>query len=298
MPHQQKLPSQPQQQEDPSAAYHQGPVYPFSSNSASSPPFSMPQYPPVVPYNRGYGMVAPVHNTNRQMYHLNSEGDWNNGSPFKNHKYLKHDDGDESDSKNAISPGKKGSHESDEEAAVAALLMAGGPRSENVESMQAAVRKKKLSMNKQNTDSSPSNKNSDDHDSTVTSSQDERKSISIREEVGGGNGSSAIVKDFPYVLHEVLTESEYSGTVLEWLSHGKSWRILRWDELSHSVIPAYFPELCAKSGCDDAQSFATERMNLFIRQINAWGFKEVREVGPDLGSFQHEVRASKQLQNF
>ena len=219
-----------------------------------------------------------------------------------------------SNSLNNTSPSrgtKKATKESDEEAAATALLMAGGPRSENIETMQAAVRKKKLSMYHQQQHHATSQippagikEEEEDGHSKSSICQDGPTSLKREEHMStdagdsgsvsvSSNSSNLIVKDFPNVLHEVLTKSQFSGTVLEWLSHGKSWRVLRWDELSALVIPAYFPELCDQVSREDAETNATERMNMFIRQIKAWGFKEVREVGPDLGSFQHEVSLKK-----
>lgn len=134
------------------------------------------------------------------------------------------------------------------------------------------------------------------------SSSSARDKLSHRQNSGlsdgsGGSGSGLVLNNFTNVLHDVLSKSEFAGTALEWMSHGKSWRVLRWDELAESVIPAYFPELCvssSRSGSggsssrDRKRSTITDRMNMFIRQIKVWGFKEVREVGPDLGSFHHE----------
>lgn len=280
------MPHQPiQSQDDESASYNRGnPYYPYSSDS-SAPPFPLGQYPDAV-YGGGYGMMTPVYNNPRQQlfYPATTPGrQWTNSNNTnqKNQDYKADNVAREREKQST-------SNESDEEAAVTALLMAGGPRHENVETMQAAVRIKKQMMHKQNAKQSSSNDRVKSLDSTMKESEHE----SIPKNHGQSDTPSypsRVVKNFLSVLHDVLSKSEYAGTVLEWLSHGKSWRVLRWDELSDAVIPAYFPDLCVKSKTGDKALSSTERMNMFIRQIKSWGFKEVREIGPDLGSFQHEV---------
>lgn len=287
------MPHQPiQSQGDESASYNRGnPYYPYSSDS-SAPPFPLGQYPDAVYGGGGYGMMTPAYNNPRQQlfYPATAPGrQWANidDTNQKTQDYKADNLAREREKKST-------SNESDEEAAVTALLMAGGSRSENVETMQAAVRMKKQMMHEKNAKQSSSNNRVKILDSTVKESEHESKPKNH----GQSNKSpypsrevnpSREVKNFPNVLHGVLTKSEYAGTVLEWLSHGKSWRVLRWDELSDAVIPAYFPDLCVKSKTGDTVLSSTERMNMFIRQIKSWGFKEVREIGPDLGSFQHEV---------
>ena len=87
---------------------------------------------------------------------------------------------------------------------------------------------------------------------------------------------------FPSILHKVLTSSEFSGKVLEWLPHGQAWRVLHWDELAKSVLPVYFTNMCS----DDEGDYG-ERMNCFLWHVRSWGFQEVRDVGPDMGAYWH-----------
>lgn len=291
MPHQQPLPSQ-SQTDSPSSLPQGGPFYPYLSDNLPSQ-LPMPQYP--IPY-RGYDERTPTHHPRHPMYYPNSMEAWNHtaynrGGYGTNSK--SNGDGYDEESDAAVAPPtpaieKKGStsNESDEEAAVTALLMAGGSRSENVETMKAAVRQRKQLMYQRNINqaSSPGKSVEDDDVGTKCEPVD---NLAVKS--GTNQGSSLIIKDFPIILHRVLSQSEYAGTVLEWLSHGKSWRILRWDELSESVIPVYFPELCRKGGRDGAKASSSEKMNRFIEQINAWGFNEAKEIGPELGSFHHEV---------
>jgi len=232
-----------------SGGFQGGPFLPHSSRPMS-------QYPDVA-YYHGYGMVTP---NAQSQYQQQAYIEWNNSMSNSSQNSNNEDDRE-------TSKARASCNESDEEAAATALLMAGGRRSENVETMQAAVRKQKKYLMQRNS----TKKNND-----------------TKVENRGVEASITIVKNFPFILHHVLSKSEFAGTVLEWLSHGKSWRVLRWDELSDSVIPTYFPELCANRTVDKA-SLSSERMKLFLLQIKAWGFKEFKKVGPDLGSYQHEV---------
>ena len=131
---------------------------------------------------------------------------------------------------------------------------------------------------------------------------------------------SSIVDHFPSLLHKLLakdgkegnSKSEVDDTIIssamEWLPHGKGWRVLRWDTLCTEVLPKEFPKLChdlftknAKDakvdGRDDiekeAGEFSDEQwVEAFVWQIKAWGFEEVN-VGKDRGSFRHQVSGVK-----
>jgi len=83
------------------------------------------------------------------------------------------------------------------------------------------------------------------------------------------------VPHFPTQLHDVLSNSELSGIVMEWLAHGRSWRILRWEGLDRNFLERYFPQC---GGTPDS----------FLRHLNAWGFKEVKR-GPDRMSYFHAL---------
>ena len=87
------------------------------------------------------------------------------------------------------------------------------------------------------------------------------------------------MQHFPSQLHEFLSGSEHAGVVAEWLPHGLSWRVLRWEALKTDVLQKYFPQCIA-----DPDGFTW--------QVNAWGFEEIRS-GPDRGSFRHEVSKVK-----
>jgi len=90
---------------------------------------------------------------------------------------------------------------------------------------------------------------------------------------------------FPSVLHGLLTTSEFSGTVLEWLPEGMAWRVLRWDLMCSHVIPTCFPYLCTGAATENEQ----ERKIAFITRLNAFGFKEVKEIGSDTESYRQKV---------
>jgi hypothetical protein len=287
------MPHQPiQSQGTESSSYNRGNQYYHYSSNTSTPLFPLGQYTDVV-YGGGHGMMTPVYNDPRQQLFYSDTSasrQWNAPPSIigaDNDNFNQNNQDDKADNVARDTEERNTSNESDEEAAVTALLMASGPRNENVETMQAAVRMKKQMMHQKHAKQSSGNASVKSRDSTMEESENE--SVPNIGESNAPSYPSRVVNNFPNVLHDVLTKSEYAGTVLEWLSHGKSWRVLRWDELSDAVIPAYFPDLCVKSKTDDKTLSSPERMNMFIRQIKCWGFKEVREIGPDLGSFQHEV---------
>jgi hypothetical protein len=93
-------------------------------------------------------------------------------------------------------------------------------------------------------------------------------------------GWQAHIPAFVSVLHTVLTESDFAGKVVQWLPHGKAWKIVLWDALRRQVLPMYFPQLqdTPSSGSIDA----------FLWHLQAWGFAEINE-GPDAGAYTHVV---------
>lgn len=99
-----------------------------------------------------------------------------------------------------------------------------------------------------------------------------------------------MITQFPSLLHWILSEpsSQTSAnkfavdfSVLQWVSHGQAWRIIRWDAFHREVIPALFPQLV--SNATDAGS-----IDAFMWQLKAWGFQEIKD-GPDIGAFAHSV---------
>ncbi len=77
-----------------------------------------------------------------------------------------------------------------------------------------------------------------------------------------GDGEGGGVVRFPITLHALLTRGggvadgeavDYDGgrdgrrdRALEWLPHGRGFRVLRWDELCAGVLPVEFPGLCKR----------------------------------------------------
>eukprot|EP00978_Attheya_sp_CCMP212_P010697 scaffold26027_cov70-Attheya_sp.AAC.2 len=86
---------------------------------------------------------------------------------------------------------------------------------------------------------------------------------------------------FPILLHKVLSESQFAGSVLEWLPHGQSWRVLRWDEMHRTVLPMFFPHIMKANDKSIVDSF--------LWQVKAWGFQEVKDSGLDMGSYRHTL---------
>jgi len=99
--------------------------------------------------------------------------------------------------------------------------------------------------------------------------------------------SHPVILDFPSVLHTVLTHN-----VLQWLHHGKAWKIVRWDGLRREILPRYFSQLCHI----DEDGRGTGSIDGFLWHVRAWGFCEITD-GPDVGAYTHEyfVRDDPQL---
>lgn len=87
---------------------------------------------------------------------------------------------------------------------------------------------------------------------------------------------------FPMQLHCALSHpSTKCKLALEWLSHGKSWRILRWEALDN-ILPQFFPE-CGNS------------IDVFLDSVEAWGFQRIPDGSAryaDQGSYYHEVNST------
>jgi hypothetical protein len=94
--------------------------------------------------------------------------------------------------------------------------------------------------------------------------------------------SQVIIEHFPMVLHNVLTKSEFAGDVVQWVSDGKAWKIVRWDALRRKVLPEYFSKL------QDEDGNVGSSIDAFLYQVTSWGFDEVQD-GPDVGAYYHEV---------
>jgi hypothetical protein len=92
-----------------------------------------------------------------------------------------------------------------------------------------------------------------------------------------------VIPHFPSVLHSLLTESEYAGTVVQWLPHGQAWKIVRWDALRRQALPKYFPQLVEEHG-----GKRTGSIDEFLWHVSAWGFAEVTH-GPDMGAYANVV---------
>mmetsp|Transcript_17997 Transcript_17997/g.37316 ORF Transcript_17997/g.37316 Transcript_17997/m.37316 type:complete len:434 (-) Transcript_17997:418-1719(-) len=75
----------------------------------------------------------------------------------------------------------------------------------------------------------------------------------------------------PTKLNRMLHDTELSG-VIEWMPHGRSWRIIDRDEFRARALPTYFQH---------------SNMASFIRLVNAWGFRRVQS-GVDYDSYYHE----------
>jgi hypothetical protein len=87
-------------------------------------------------------------------------------------------------------------------------------------------------------------------------------------------------------LHEVLSDPEYAGTVLQWLPDGEAWKVLRWDALRRQVLPRYFADLRDENGT------SCGTIDAFLWHLTAWGIEEVKD-GTDVGAYRHDVSESR-----
>lgn len=145
------------------------------------------------------------------------------------------------------------------------------------------------------------------HDTPSTSSA---HSFDIKDDVATKNNADSsfvrfqkcaftMIPKFPSVLYWLLSDVPASGmrapteisvdpTVLQWVSHGQAWRIIRWDFFHRSVLPAAFPQLTMETGGIGGS------IDAFLWQLKAWGFEEIKD-GPDIGAFAHTVRFMREF---
>lgn len=113
--------------------------------------------------------------------------------------------------------------------------------------------------------------------------------------------SNVMIPHFPEALHWLLTESSTQSvsaasssefivdhSVMQWVTHGQAFRIIRWDSFHRNVLPAYFPQLSIEI---DGRSVTAGSLDTFMWHLNAWGFEEIKD-GPDVGAFAHTVSRS------
>ena len=133
------------------------------------------------------------------------------------------------------------------------------------------------------------------------------------------NNSNDMSRQFPNVLHKLLSKTSVKqgddnniSLAMEWLNHGKAFRILRYDILCTEVLPKEMPMLCSdrkkkmmmqdgickSESRDDEQTKVAEGseqvysddewIEAFSWFVKSYGFEEVMS-GRDKGSFRHEV---------
>lgn len=136
------------------------------------------------------------------------------------------------------------------------------------------------------------------------------------------NNFSVATTQFPGMLHCLLAsgdandgirtsthvDSSTVSSALEWLPHGRGFRVLRWDIMCTEVLPTVFPKLCSGmtpkktvQDSDEGRDDNTDKESLgyndeqwidaFLRKLRVWGFEEV-VAGRERGSFRHEVSLS------
>ncbi|KAL3787116.1 hypothetical protein HJC23_013097 [Cyclotella cryptica] len=80
-----------------------------------------------------------------------------------------------------------------------------------------------------------------------------------------------LVPTFPAKMHAILSNKELSD-VIEWLPHGRAWRILKPRTFEIHVLPRYFHH---------------NKLSSFVRQTNGWGFRRLTQ-GYDRNAYYHE----------
>lgn len=95
----------------------------------------------------------------------------------------------------------------------------------------------------------------------------------------GDARNNTVIFDFPSILHSSLAHG-----ALQWLSHGRAWKIVRWDGLRREILPRYFPQLCH----NDEDGHGSGSIDAFLWHVRAWGFSEIKD-GPDVGAYCHVV---------
>jgi hypothetical protein len=78
-------------------------------------------------------------------------------------------------------------------------------------------------------------------------------------------------------------------TVLQWVSHGQAFRIVRWAAFQAQVLPTYFAHLAMETDNGRTVSGTTGSVDAFLWHLATWGFEEIKD-GPDMGAFAHTVR--------
>lgn len=82
-------------------------------------------------------------------------------------------------------------------------------------------------------------------------------------------------KLFPQRLHQLVEDGdEKFSDVISWMPHGRSFRVHDKKRFTNEILPKYFKQ----------SMFAS-----FCRQLSGYGFVRVRRVGPDKGTYYHEL---------
>jgi len=79
------------------------------------------------------------------------------------------------------------------------------------------------------------------------------------------------IPNFPAKVYAILANPRFNNSV-EWLPHGRSWRIRNQKEFEKVVLPIFF----------EHTNFSS-----FVRQANGWGFRRISK-GDDENSYYHE----------
>eukprot|EP00536_Pseudo-nitzschia_multiseries_P005681 jgi/Psemu1/191060/e_gw1.109.73.1 len=77
---------------------------------------------------------------------------------------------------------------------------------------------------------------------------------------------------FPTKLYALLSQPQLAS-IITWMPHGRSWKVLKPRVFETSVLPVFFE---------------SDNYHSFNRVINAWSFRR-KSTGPDRGSYFHEL---------
>ena len=79
--------------------------------------------------------------------------------------------------------------------------------------------------------------------------------------------------NFPMKLYDMLSNPD-NHHAISWMPHGRAWKVRQKDLFMRTICPKYFSQTKFES---------------FIRQANGWGFRRIRQEGPDRNAYYHEL---------
>jgi hypothetical protein len=79
-----------------------------------------------------------------------------------------------------------------------------------------------------------------------------------------------------YMTFVAILAHEGCAEIIQWMPHGRSWKILNARKFEAKILPSFFDH---------------SKITSFVRQANGWGFRRITK-GADRDSYYHEVRTT------